>query len=124
MTNFQLCIILLTVSVSACAQLLLKLGMKGIDPANGILSNGFTSLFHVLFSPLVFSGLVVYGLSTIAWLWVLSKVDLSIAYPFLGISFIFTLLFGVFLLDEELSTYKLAGTFMIVVGCFLVARSA
>jgi drug/metabolite transporter (DMT)-like permease len=124
MTNFQLCIILLTVSVSACAQLLLKLGMKEIDAANGMLSNGFTSLFQVIFSPLVFSGLTVYGLSTLAWLWVLSKVDLSIAYPFLGISFIFTLLFGVFLLDEELSAYKLIGTLMIVMGCFLVARSA
>jgi multidrug transporter EmrE-like cation transporter len=124
MTNFQLCIILLTVSVSACAQLLLKLGMKEIDTANGMLSNGISSLLHVIFSPLVFSGLTVYGLSTIAWLWVLSKVDLSIAYPFLGISFIFTLLFGVFLLDEELSAYKLIGTLMIVMGCFLVAKAA
>ncbi|EGG93427.1 Permease of the drug/metabolite transporter (DMT) superfamily [gamma proteobacterium IMCC1989] len=124
MTNFQLGIILLTVSVSACAQLLLKLGMKDLGAANGMLSNGFTSLFHVIFSPLVFSGLVVYGISTLSWLWVLSKVDLSIAYPFLGISFIFTLFFGIFLLDEELSTYKLIGTLMIVVGCFLVAKSA
>ena len=124
MTNFQLCIILLTVSVSACAQLLLKLGMKEIDTANGMLSNGISSLLHVIFSPLVLSGLTVYGLSTIAWLWVLSKVDLSIAYPFLGISFIFTLLFGVFLLDEELSAYKLIGTLMIVMGCFLVAKAA
>ncbi|MFT6221444.1 MAG: drug/metabolite transporter (DMT)-like permease [Candidatus Endobugula sp.] len=124
MTKFQLCIILLTVSVSACAQLLLKLGMKEIDTANGILSNGITSLLHVIFSPLVFSGLTIYGLSTLAWLWILSKVDLSIAYPFLGISFIFTLLFGVFLLDEELSAYKLIGTLMIVMGCFLVAKAA
>jgi hypothetical protein len=83
MTKFQLCIILLTVSVSACAQLLLKLGMKEIDTANGILSNGITSLLHVIFSPLVFSGLTIYGLSTLAWLWILSKVDLSIAYPLL-----------------------------------------
>jgi multidrug transporter EmrE-like cation transporter len=49
---------------------------------------------------------------------------LSIAYPFLGISFIFTLLFGVFLLDEELSAHKLIGTLMIVMGCFLVAKAA
>jgi drug/metabolite transporter (DMT)-like permease len=112
------------VSVSACAQLLLKLGMKEIGTGNGMFSNGVISLFQVIFSPLVFSGLVVYGLSTIAWLWVLSKVDLSIAYPFLGISFIFTLLFGIFLLGEALSAYKLIGTMMIVIGCFLVARSA
>ena len=34
------------------------------------------------------------------WLWVLSKVDLSVAYPFVGISFLKTMGFGAFLLNE------------------------
>jgi len=58
------------------------------------------------------------------WLWVLSKVDLSIAYPFVGISFIFTLIFGVMFLNESANTYKIIGTLMITAGCFFVAKSA
>ena len=86
-------------------------------------TTGLLSILQALFSPLVFSGLFIYGVSVLAWLWVLSKVDLSIAYPFVGISFIFTLLFGIFLLNESLNSYKIIGTLMIATGCFLVAKS-
>ena len=123
MTNLQLIVILITVFMSACAQLLLKLGMNKAESGSGLFDNGISSLFQTLFSPLVFSGLAVYAVSVLAWLWVLSKVDLSIAYPFVGISFIFTLLFGIFLLDESLNAFKIIGTLMIAVGCFFVAKS-
>lgn len=123
MSHFQLAIILITVSLSAFAQLLFKLGMDKLNQENIEFTRSIYSVLHALFSPLVFSGLIVYGVSVIAWLWVLSKVDLSIAYPFVGISFIFTLLMGIFLLNESLNGYKIAGTVMIAVGCFLVSKS-
>lgn len=123
MTNLQLVVILITVFMSACAQLLLKMGMNKSEANGGLFDDGVMSLIQTLFSPLVFSGIMVYGVSVLVWLWVLSKVDLSIAYPFVGISFIFTLLFGVFLLDESLNVFKVIGTIMIAVGCFFVAKS-
>jgi len=123
MTNLQLIVILITVFMSACAQLLLKMGMNKSEVNGGLFDDGVMSLIQTLFSPLVFSGIMVYGVSVLVWLWVLSKVDLSIAYPFVGISFIFTLLFGVFLLDESLNVFKVIGTIMIAVGCFFVAKS-
>ena len=123
MTYLQILIILLTVFLSACAQFLLKLGMNKVAIAGGLFDNGINSMAQAVFSPLVFSGLCIYGLSVLAWLWILSKVELSVAYPFVGISFIFTLLFGVILLDESLNLYKISGTFLIVSGCLLVAKS-
>ena len=123
MTNLQLVVILITVFMSACAQLLLKLGMNKAESGGGLFDDGIQSLLQTIFSPFVFGGLTIYALSVLAWLWVLSKVDLSIAYPFVGISFIFTLLFGIFLLDESLSIYKVIGTLMIAVGCFFVAKA-
>jgi len=124
MTQIQLLVILLTVFMSACAQLLLKLGMDKVENNGGLLSDGIMSLIQTLFTPLVFLGICVYGMSVLVWLWVLSKVDLSIAYPFVGISFIFTLLFGVLFLNESANTYKVIGTLMITTGCFFVAKSA
>ena len=123
MTYVQLVVVLLTVFMSACAQLLLKLGMNKAAMVGGLFDNGINSLVQTVFSPLVFSGICIYGVSVLVWLWVLSKVDLSIAYPFVGISFILTLLFGVFLLGESLNAYKIIGTLMIAIGCFFVVKS-
>ena len=124
MTYLQFFVILLTVFMSACAQLLLKLGMNKVTANGSLFDNGFISLLQAIFSPLVFGGIFIYGASVLVWLWVLSKVDLSVAYPFVGVSFIFTLLFGVFLLDEPLNIYKVIGTLMIACGCFFVVKSA
>jgi multidrug transporter EmrE-like cation transporter len=120
MSYFQLSVILLTVFMSACAQLLLKMGMNKASMSGGFFDNGVWSVLQLLYTPLVFFGGLVYMLSFIAWLWVLSKVELSLAYPFVGISFVFTLIFGVFVLGESINIYKLVGTFMIVIGCFLM----
>jgi drug/metabolite transporter (DMT)-like permease len=66
----------------------------------------------------------IYGLSMVLWIWVLSKVDLSVAYPFVGVSFILTMAFGYFLLGENVTSTRLLGTVLIAVGCALVANSA
>ncbi|MGS2717359.1 EamA family transporter [Eionea flava] len=124
MTHFQLAVILVTVSLSAFAQLLFKLGMDKLSKENIELTSSIYSIFQALISPFVLSGLIVYAVSVIAWLWVLSKVDLSIAYPFVGISFIFTLFIGILLLNESINSYKIAGTIMIAIGCFLVSKSS
>ena len=120
MSYFQLSVILITVFMSACAQLFLKMGMNKATLSGGFFDNGVWSFIQLLYTPLVFFGGLVYMLSFIAWLWVLSKVELSLAYPFVGISFVFTLIFGVFILGESINTYKVIGTLMIVMGCFLM----
>ncbi len=75
-------------------------------------------------SPLIWVGLTIYGLSVAMWLWVLSKTDLSVAYPFVGVSFLVTMMFGIFLLNENVTPARIAGTLLIACGCVLVAKSA
>ena len=123
MNTLNLSVIIGTVFLSALAQMLFKMGMSAFNENQGIFDNGIISILKALFSPLVFSGLVIYGISVIVWLWVLSKVDLSLAYPFVGLSFLMTLLFGVLFLDETVNASRIAGTALIVLGCVFVARS-
>lgn len=123
MSMLNLSVIIATVFLSACAQLLFKLGVNALAENQGIFDNGIQSIVKAVFSPLVFSGLVVYGVSVIVWLWVLSKVDLSLAYPFVGLSFIMTLVFGAFVLNEPVNSLRVIGTMLIAVGCLFVARS-
>src|SRR3546814_10668309 len=75
-------------------------------------------------SDLIILGLGLYGIGALLWLFVLGRAPLSLAYPFVGIGFILTMLAGAFWLNESISVARAAGTLLIAVGCVLVARSA
>jgi drug/metabolite transporter (DMT)-like permease len=124
MSLTMLALILVTVTMSACAQLALKLGMKGPGITAGLAEGGLTAALSVALNPWIILGLSIYGLSVVLWLWVLSKVELSVAYPFVGVSFLITMAFGAWLLHEEITVGRLIGTVLIAIGCVLVARSA
>jgi drug/metabolite transporter (DMT)-like permease len=123
MSLVTLAVILATVTASACAQLALKLGMTSPGVIAALPQGGRGIILAVASSPLVWTGLTIYGLSVAVWLWILSKVDLSLAYPFVGVSFIMVMLFGVFLLNESVTPMRVMGTLLIATGCVLVARS-
>jgi drug/metabolite transporter (DMT)-like permease len=74
-------------------------------------------------SPYVLLGLALYGLGAILWLFVLARLPLTAAYPFVGLGFVATLAIGVLALNEAVTPGRLAGTLLIAVGCVLVARS-
>lgn len=123
MTFPTLILILATVLASAIAQLALKLGMSNPAVAAAAQNGGRELVLAVASSPLVWTGLVIYGGGVLAWLYVLSKVDLSLAYPFVGVSFIVVMLFGIFLLQETVGPMRMIGTVLIALGCVMVARS-
>ncbi len=124
MTHLLLGLILLTVTLSACAQLALKLGVAKPPMEEALQGSIVDALFAAMTSPLIWSGLLIYGLSVAMWLWVLSKVDLSVAYPFVGVSFLVTMAFGALLLDEGVTPLRIVGTLLIAGGCILVGKSA
>jgi multidrug transporter EmrE-like cation transporter len=117
-----LSLILLSVGLSALAQLLLKMGVD----RSGAVSQGESAsgLFTMLMSPMVIGGLALYGVGAMVWLFVLGKAPLSLAYPFVGLGFILTAALGIFVLNEGVSAGRIAGTLLIALGCVLVARSA
>ena len=111
-------------TLSACGQLALKMGVSKPSVENAMQSGIYETILAALTSPLIWLGLAIYGLSVALWLWVLAKVDLSVAYPFVGVSFLVTMLFGVFILSENVTATRIIGTILIFTGCVLVARSA
>ncbi|MCL4139940.1 UNVERIFIED_CONTAM: hypothetical protein GTU68_044120 [Idotea baltica] len=59
-----------------------------------------------------------------AHLVVLSRVDISFAYPFLGLSFVLITAYGHFVLGESVNAWRIAGVLLICSGVALVAKSA
>ena len=124
MSYLVLGLILLTITLSAFAQLVLKLGVAKPSMANALESGVVDAMLTAMMSPLILIGLTMYGVAAAMWLWVLSKVDLSVAYPFVGVSFLITMGFGAFILNENVTFIRIVGTILIAGGCVLVGHSA
>jgi len=117
-------LILLSVSLSACAQIAFKSGM--VSPATQkVLSQGVSPrLVWTLASDMrIVGGFLLYGSSAALWLWVLARTELSLAYPFVSIGFVITMLVGAFAFGEALTPAKLAGTALVCCGVALLASA-
>lgn len=121
MTRF-IPLILFTVLTNFLSQIMLKKGMTTIERFEltpmSVLSNGL----DILFSPWVFFGLAMMVVSMGTHLVVLSRVEISFAYPFLGLSFVLITLWGHFALGEAVTLWRVAGVLLICAGVALVAR--
>lgn len=114
--------ILFTVMTNAAAQLLLKYGMITLGPISFSADTMIQRIFQILFNPWVFLGLVMFVVSMASHLYVLSKVDLSFAYPFLSLAYVAVALCAWLLFKEELGTLKITGIAFICVGTILIAQ--
>jgi multidrug transporter EmrE-like cation transporter len=101
-------LILASVSLSAVAQLFLKMGVGRSGAGGGAVSAG--GLGTMLMSPMVIAGLGLYGIGAMLWLFVLGRAPLSLAYPFVGMGFILTALLGIAALGEGISALRISGT--------------
>ena len=116
-------VILLSVSITAAAQLVLKTGMT--SPAvQRLVGDGVSlRLAGVFLNPFVVGGLLLYFAAAMLWLLVLAKFEVSFAYPFVALGFVITAVAGWLLFNEPMSLSRVAGTVLICAGVVLVARS-
>lgn len=115
--------ILFTVMTNAAAQLMLKYGMMSIGPLSFSGVNPVLKILQIIFSPWIFFGLSVFVISMASHLYVLSKVDLSFAYPFLSLAYVAVAIFAYFVFREDLNAWRIAGIGFICVGTILIAQS-
>jgi multidrug transporter EmrE-like cation transporter len=115
-------LILFTVLTNAAAQIMLKKGMMavgGLTLEAGLIS----TVFRVIFNPWVFAGLTTFVISMASHLVVLSKVELSFAYPFLSLAYIVVAVYAYFVFKEDVNSLRIAGFGLICLGTLLISRS-
>lgn len=117
--NFLL--ILSSILLNSMAQLLMK---------KGVLKLGSFSLSLVIEDPFRFItniwlilAILCFVLSVLLWMLVLSRVEVSYAYPMSSIGFIVTALGGYYFLSENLSISRVSGIIIICLGVYLISRS-
>ena len=116
-------IILISVLLTAGAQLLLKEGMNRIGYFEFAWTNAVPVGLKVLASPFVLLGVTAYVVSMAVWLLVLSRVEVSYAYPMISVGYIVNAVAGYYLFQENLSVTRIAGILIIIAGVYLVTRS-
>jgi len=110
--------LIVSVSLGAVGQLCLKYGVNQLGAGVGPVQ-----VLKGIFTPYVLAGFVCYGLSSLFYLWVLSKLSLSFAYPFVALSFVMVTVLSWWLLGEALPGLRILGVALIMAGVLTVAAS-
>jgi len=118
---------ILAIFVSIClavgGQFLLKRGMVDIGPFSINISTIIQQYARMLLNPFVAAGIFSFAVSMLVWLYVLSRVELSIAYPFAALNYVLILAGSHFLFNEAVSPIKMIGVGVIVFGVYLISRA-
>lgn len=123
MSLASIALLVVSVLLSTAAQLLLKVGMSAVRVGGSGQGDPVAFATAVALSPWVVGGLAAYGASAIVWLGVLSKVDVSRAYPCVALGFALTVLAAHVLLGEPVTVARLIGVGAICLGVVVVALS-
>lgn len=116
-------LILFTVATNGFAQILLKKGMIAHGPIALSAIDLARSVPAIALNPFVVAGLLTFVISMASHLVVLSKVELSFAYPFLSLAYVLVAVWSFFFFGENLGAYRVAGIALICVGTVLISHS-
>jgi multidrug transporter EmrE-like cation transporter len=87
------------------------------------MANALPIGYKVMANPPIIGGLCLYVMSVGVWLLVLSRVQVSFAYPMLSIGYIVNAIAANYFFGEPLTSMRMLGIFIIIAGVYLVAQS-
>src|ERR671919_698987 len=73
--------------------------------------------------PRLWAGLTLFGISSLFWMVVLSRVPLSVAYPFVGVSYIAIVLLSRLILHEHVPLLRWVGVLVVAAGIAIIGFS-
>jgi multidrug transporter EmrE-like cation transporter len=113
---YTLVVALVAILLLVGGQTLLKLGLNDIGGVSLFGGNPVGSLLGLFRTPWVILGFVCYGVSAVLWLDVLSKLDFSMAFPMVSLTYVFSLVIGRFVFHETISLQRIVGVLLILGG--------
>ncbi len=115
--------ILFLIVVSSSAQIFLKTGMREIGQIQTIEAKKlFPLLFSIAVNWRIVLGLAMYVVGTFFWLVLLSRLDLSLLYPFGALQYILVFVFSYLILGEHIGWARILGASIILAGIFIISK--
>lgn len=137
--------LLISILTGVFAQLSMKYGMIKIKGSTGSLggkSSASASPVHplkykkyalifkavkilavIFMNKFVILGIILYLISMFFWIKTLSKIDLSVAYPFVSIGVVLTVILAAVALNEPVPLMRWAGIFITLCGVYVIVSS-
>lgn len=110
----SLAVALFSILLGATGQFLFRYGMLSYGKVS--VTGIWRQLGAIIFTPAIFMGFACFGISSILWLAVISRWQLSYAYPLVSLGYVIAILYGTFFLHEELTIPKVLGCLLILAG--------
>lgn len=99
----------------AVGQILFKLSANSLQQTN--------SFFAPKTAAILFAALALYGVTTIAWVWVLQKIELGKVYPLMAMAFVLVPLGSHLILGERFQPQYFVGVVLIMIGIVVTVKS-
>jgi len=75
---------------------------------------------HRMINIFIVTGYFLLIIRGAVWVWILRHVKLSLAYPFISITYVFILLISHYLFNEPITPRKIVGAFFLIIGIFCI----
>jgi multidrug transporter EmrE-like cation transporter len=111
-----------TLLFTVYGQLVIKWQVNQADSMPGGAANKIHFLMLLLLKPWVWSGFAAAFLASLAWMAAMTRFKLSDAYPFMSLAFVLVMLLSYFFFGEQLTTKKVAGTMLVILGLIVIYR--
>ncbi|MDH5711962.1 MAG: EamA family transporter [Gammaproteobacteria bacterium] len=108
--------------MSSTAHVLLKKGATSFVELSVQGQPILTNVWHIVTNPWVFGGMFMHVSALVVWLWALTRVDISFAYPFLAVGYIFVSLLAWYWLGENITSTRISGMAIIIIGIVVLSR--
>lgn len=114
--------ILSTIFFTVYSQLIMRWQVTLAGPLPAEMSEKFAYVSSMLLNPWVLSGIVATFLAGVSWMLAMTKFEISYAYPFVSLNYILVLAAGFMLFHEGVSSAKIVGSIMVILGIVVIAR--
>ncbi|MBW4554981.1 MAG: EamA family transporter [Trichormus sp. ATA11-4-KO1] len=118
MTLQEFCLLLMSVLTSVAGQFFLKTGATKLGKVS--IDNAVSHIIRIITIPELMGGLAFYALGALAYILLLTRVNLSIAGPSVSLVYVFSVLLGYFLFKESVPITRIVGLSFIMGGVILV----
>jgi drug/metabolite transporter (DMT)-like permease len=105
----------LCVVALAIGQILFKISATSLSETG--------SFFDHKTATTLFAAMILYAITSIAWVWVLQKVELGRVYPLMALAFVLVPLASYFILGERFQSQYFVGVALIIIGILVAVRA-
>ena len=111
---------LVSIALGAVGQVILKIGADKLGSLSFTGSALGSDLLRVIKTPEIIFGMFFFGLSSLLWIKVLTRMELSRAYPLVSISYIIVAVLSFVILREHFTMQKILGIVVIITGVIVL----